>query len=76
MSEPGKILRQKRSAVLHQMQLLGIDTADWDRVNAFAGQPWSSRAWSSENLTREALDTLQVKLRAISAANVRINNSN
>ena len=24
-----KILRQKRSAVLHQMQLLGIDTADW-----------------------------------------------
>ena len=23
-----KILRQKRSAVLHQMQLLGIDTAD------------------------------------------------
>ena len=30
-----KILRQKRSAVLHQMQLLGIDTADWDRVNAF-----------------------------------------
>ena len=26
-----KILRQKRSAVLHQMQLLGIDTADWTR---------------------------------------------
>ena len=30
-----KILRQKRSAVLHQMQLLGINTADWDKVNAF-----------------------------------------
>ena len=30
-----KILRQKRSAVLHQMQLLGIDTADWGKVNTF-----------------------------------------
>lgn len=29
------ILRRKRSSVLHQMQLLGIDTADWSRVDNF-----------------------------------------
>ena len=45
-----KILRQKRSAVLHQMQLLGIDTADWDWVNASAGTAVSP-ARSSVNLT-------------------------
>lgn len=28
-------MRQKRSAVLHQMQLLGIDTADWNKVDEF-----------------------------------------
>ena len=54
-----KILRQKRSAVL-----LGIDTADWDRVNAFCRD---SRIAGKEfrELDCEALDTLQVKLRAI-----------
>ena len=59
-----KILRQKRSAVLHQMQLLGIDTADWDWVNAFCRD---SRIAGKEfrELDCEALDTLQVKLRAI-----------
>ena len=59
-----KILRQKRSSVLHQMQLLGIDTADWDRVNAFCRD---SRIAGKEfrELDCEALDTLQVKLRAI-----------
>lgn len=59
-----KILRQKRSAVLHQMQLLGIDTADWDRVNAFCRD---SRIAGMEfrELDCETLDTLQVKLRAI-----------
>ena len=58
-----KILRQKRSAVLHQM-LLGIDTADWDWVNAFCRD---SRIAGKEfrELDCEALDTLQVKLRAI-----------
>ncbi len=59
-----KILRQKRSAVLHQMQLLGIDTADWDKVNTFC---LDSRIAGKEfrELDCEALDTLQVKLRAI-----------
>lgn len=59
-----KILRQKRSAVLHQMQLLGIDTADWDRVNAFCRDSRIAGKGFRE-LDCEALDTLQVKLRAI-----------
>ena len=43
---------------------LGIDTADWDRVNAFCRD---SRIAGKEfrELDCEALDTLQVKLRAI-----------
>lgn len=32
-------LRKARSGVLHQMQLYGIDTTDWDKVNAFCKQP-------------------------------------
>ena len=46
------------------MQLLGIDTADWDKVNAFC---LDSRIAGKEfrELDCEALDTLQVKLRAI-----------
>lgn len=31
-----KVRKKKRSEVLHQMQLLGINTADWNCVNAFA----------------------------------------
>jgi len=57
-------LRQKRSAVLHQMQLTGVNTADWNRVNAFcedsriAGKPF-------RELTVPELDALLAKLRAI-----------
>ena len=59
-----KIRRQKRSAVLHQMQLLGIDTSNWDKVNAFCRD---SRIAGKEfrELDCEELDVLQVKLRAI-----------
>ena len=32
-------LRKARSGVLHQMQLYGIDTTDWDKVNAFCLHP-------------------------------------
>ena len=28
-------LRRKRSAVLHLLQKIGVDTTDWDRVNAY-----------------------------------------
>lgn len=59
-----KIRRQKRSSVLHQMQLLGIDTSNWDNVNSFC---MDSRIAGKEfrDLDCEELDALQVKLRAI-----------
>lgn len=59
-----KIRRQKRSAVLHQMQLLGINTSNWDNVNSFC---MDSRIAGKEfrDLDCEELDALQVKLRAI-----------
>lgn len=31
--------RKKRSELLHQMQLLGVDTKDWTRVDAFCLDP-------------------------------------
>ncbi len=59
-----KIRRQKRSSVLHQMQLIGIDTSNWDKVNAFCQD---SRIAGKEfrNLDCEELDALLVKLRVI-----------
>lgn len=59
-----KIRRQKRSAALHQMQLLGVDTSDWDKVNVFC---LDSRIAGKEfrKLDCEELDALQVKLRVI-----------
>lgn len=59
-----KIRRQKRSTVLHQMQLLGITTSNWDNVNSFC---MDSRIAGKEfrDLDCEELDALQVKLRAI-----------
>lgn len=36
-------LRKARSGALHQMQLYGIDTADWTRVNAFCRDPRIAR---------------------------------
>jgi hypothetical protein len=59
-----KIKKQKRSAVLHQMQLMGIDTADWNRVDAFC---MNSRIAGKKfnRLDAEELDALLVKLRMI-----------
>lgn len=57
-----KALRQARSGVLHQMQLWGVDTADWARVDAFcldkriAGKLF-------RDLDCEALNKLNTKLR-------------
>lgn len=59
-----KELKRKRSAVLHQMQLLGVDTASWDRVNAFcmdkrvAGKIF-------RDLDSDELDALLTKIRVI-----------
>lgn len=57
-------LRQKRSAVLHLMQRLGIDTSDWTRINAFCKD---SRIAGKEfaALNYEELDGLLLKLRSI-----------
>lgn len=57
-------LRRKRSAALHQLQKMGIDTTDWNRVNAYCSEP---RIAGKEfrKLTTEELDLLVIKLRMI-----------
>lgn len=63
-TEAMRILKRKRSDVLHQMQLLGVDTADWKRIDAYcldkriAGKRFA-------RLDYEELERLLVKLRAI-----------
>lgn len=59
-----KIMKEKRSAALHQMQLYGINTADWTAVDNFcldkriAGKKF-------RDLDGQELDELQVKIRGI-----------
>ncbi len=57
-------LRKARSGVLHQMQLYGIDTADWTRVNAFCRDPRIAGKEFRE-LDVEELNALNTKMRAI-----------
>lgn len=59
-----KIRRQKRSSVLHQMQLMGIDTSNWDKVNSFC-QDSRIAGKAFRDLDCEELDVLLVKLRVI-----------
>lgn len=58
------ILRKKRSAVLHHMQLLNVNTADWSKVDAFC---MDSRIAGKRfcHLDCDELDALLKKLRAI-----------
>ena len=58
------VIRQKRSAVLHRMQLMGIDTAEWKRVNAYC-KDVRIAGKSFRELTVPEPDALLVKLRAI-----------
>lgn len=53
-----------RSAALHQMQLYGVDTTDWSKVNDFCRQP---RIAGKEfrDLDCEELAALTKKMRAI-----------
>lgn len=59
-----KELRKKRSLCLHLMQLLGVDTTDWARINAFCqdpricGKPFA-------RLSNNELEHLSVKFRSI-----------
>lgn len=57
-------LRRKRSAVLKQLQKMGIDTTDWNRVDAYCMNP---RIAGKEfrKLTVEELETVNIKLRII-----------
>jgi hypothetical protein len=57
-------LRNRRSAVLCQMQLMGINTADWDAVDAFCLDKRIAGKRFCE-LDGGELEALQVKLRAI-----------
>ena len=57
-------LRRKRSVCLKLMQQLGIDTTDWDRINAFCNNPRIAGK-PFVRISAAELDQLSVKLRAI-----------
>lgn len=63
-TEAMRILKSKRSAVLHQIQLLGIDTADWKKVDAFCRDKRIAGKRFTQ-LDSEELDRLLVKIRTI-----------
>lgn len=54
-------LKKKRSAVLHQMQKMGINTADWEVVNKYCQEPRIAGK-VFRDLKAEDLDTLLIKL--------------
>lgn len=57
-------LRRKRSVVLKLMQQHGIDTTDWDRVDAYCMNPRIMGKRFSR-MTTEELETVAIKLRII-----------
>jgi len=57
-------LKRRRSAALHQIQLYGVDTADWERVNAFCLDKRIMGKMFAE-LGCEELETLTTKVRAM-----------
>jgi hypothetical protein len=67
-----KVIKKKRSDVLHQMQLIGIDTADWNKINAFCTDTRIVGKVFRE-LNGEELDALLVKLRIIRRKKETIN---
>lgn len=58
------VLRKARSGVLHQMQLYGIDTTDWNRIDAFC-QDQRIAGKRFRELDTEELNALNTKLRMI-----------
>jgi hypothetical protein len=57
-------LRRKRSVALREMQLYGVDTTDWNRVNAFCKDARiAGKAFYG--LSSKELDAVAVKLRVI-----------
>ena len=59
-----KELRRKRSVCLKLMQQLGVDTTDWDRVNAFCTDARIAGKLFRK-ISIDELEELAVKLRAI-----------
>ena len=68
-------LRRKRSAVLKQLQKIGIDTTDWSRVDAYCMNPRISGK-EFRKLTVDELETVNIKLRIIRSKEKENNNSN
>lgn len=68
-------LRRKRSAVLKQLQKIGIDTTDWSRVDAYCMNPRISGK-EFRKLTVDELETVNIKLRIIRRKEEENNNSN
>ena len=58
------LVKRKRSLCLKLMQKAGIDTTDWQRINAFCRNPKIAGKEFAQ-LGVKDLDALQVKLRAI-----------
>ena len=59
-----KALRKARSGVLHQMQLWGVNTADWKAVDAFCKDNRIAGKVFRE-LDTEELNALNAKIRAM-----------
>lgn len=57
-------LRRKRSMALHQMQLWGVDTADWNKVNAFCKDKRIA-GMAFRELSVDELEELTLKLRTM-----------
>ncbi len=57
-------LKRQRSIALHQMQKMGVDTTDWNRINALCkDQRIAGKLFGQ--MTAEELAAMTVKLRAI-----------
>lgn len=66
-------MRRKRSAVLHQMQMLGVDTADWGKVDKFC-QDKRIAGMAFREIDGNGLDALLTKLHAIRRKRGQIKN--
>ena len=64
MSDIRRELRRKRSVCLKLMQQLGIDTTDWNRVNAFC-EDARIAGKAFRHISIDELEALAVKLRTI-----------
>lgn len=64
MKEGSSAIRKARSKALHLLQMYGVDTTDWDKVNAFVQSP---RIAGKEfyYLSSAELEKLTNKMRAI-----------